>query len=303
MQNIDTLMEDYILGNLSPEDVKKFEQFLAQDPKHRSDLELQKDILEGIKQHSRQQLKSKLAQVNPHAGRLITQKIAVVVATFAAAALVGIGIYSTVQDGQTALPSQTPQPSMSLISPTESPQLVELEMEASPLIKDEAVSAKTTEKNIPQNLDIQKIEAPKSVKKAPKIVEEIIHSPTKKTNKAFNPLKDLAQNDEKELGTDSKLVTEMGTNPASKKATNIDRVECQGNKKIESYRFQDGLLEICGEFSSKNTFEITVSEALGHAIFFSYDGAYYQIIESPNYEKMSDHKITDQKTIQKITQP
>lgn len=300
MQNIDTLMEDYILGKLSPEDVVQFEQFLAQDPKNQSHLDLQKDILNGIKEHSRHQLKSRLAQVQPSTTNLFTQKIAIVLATFATVALVGIGIYGTTQYNQTTTNASTTAPQ----TVTERVEQAEVEPKQEIAegitsitpsdLKPKLVLTEEIKTQKPETLALIKEEA--ITPKADLAVQENM------VPKPFNPLKDLANDDETELGTNSDLVTDIGPHAVSTSAPKIDRIECQGNQKIESYRYHQGQLEICGEFSSKNTFEITVSEALDHAIFFSYDGSYYQIIESEEYERMSSHKITDLKTIQKITQ-
>lgn len=85
-------IESYLEGRMSGDEVKAFEAILQTDPTLKAEFQLQKDIVNSLKEYRKAELKSRLDQVNvgSYSGNLTGLKIAF---TAAISAAVGLGVY------------------------------------------------------------------------------------------------------------------------------------------------------------------------------------------------------------------
>jgi hypothetical protein len=109
MTNIEQI-EDYLTNRLGPQEKLTFEQQLASDPSLKADLELQKQIIEGVRNARRLELKAMLNQV-PVAGSTSAAPAGKILATAITAGIVTTMIYLYVHpDGKQEMSSAKVSP-------------------------------------------------------------------------------------------------------------------------------------------------------------------------------------------------
>lgn len=96
--NIEELVSRYLEGEMSDIEKLNFENQLVNNPGVQEEFQLQKDILEGIREHRKAELKARLNDINiPSAG--ITQYLGLKVASLiTVTAAVGFGVYFALVD-------------------------------------------------------------------------------------------------------------------------------------------------------------------------------------------------------------
>ncbi len=118
--SLEQLMDDFISGKMSAKEASDFQSALTKDPALKGDLEFQQDVIDSIKEHRKIELKTKLSQIPVNTGMTLTQKIGIAAMTIIASSLIGVGIYSQVQEDPQAQAPKNLQIEHTATSETES---------------------------------------------------------------------------------------------------------------------------------------------------------------------------------------
>lgn len=274
MKNIDTLIEQYIQGNMSLEEAANFEEQLSQNPDVQAEVSMQKNIIEAIKQTRRLELKTKLMQINPNTVSPVTQKIAIAAATFAVSTLVSIGIYSLSVNNnhQTSAPENKIQIEM-VETQGESKNTETIES----LEKEELVSNERSESS-------SGLAPKKSILSPSKKTEE--NTVSNKTSKIFDPTKPiLGSKDENELGNNENLPLEK-QNTTHKEET--PQIRTNKNYPYLGYEYDGKNIVILGDYKDAYIIE----ERVGMRVL-KYQGKLYKIVASNTPERLENHLVTD----------
>lgn len=277
------LIDDYLTNRLTEADKVAFEKQLASDPSLNADLELQRNILEGIKKVRALELKTMLNNVPLTGlnGGFTGVKIAAAIATVG---LVSAGLYyylSSPAENPTAAPQQevvtsSPQPE-NLNSPPDqntppSETIVEEDKEKE---KDSSENTKLPAKSNAK----KEVEQPVAQENRPKI--EVL-DPTEEL-----PLEGEDEPSETE-GVRSVINAShiaVETNPSSKKYN-------------FHYQFSNGKLMLYGPFDN-SLYEIIEISGDAHAVFLFYKENYY-LLNEKQAEITALHPIKDSALIKKL---
>jgi hypothetical protein len=266
------LIDDYLSNRLKGAEKEAFEKQLGNDPSLKSDLDFQKQIVEGIRTARATELKSMLSKV-PVGGTEIAVDFSVVkmAASLIGAGVVGAAIYFYVTRGE--LP---------------------------PFDKAATDFNKTTEQpkqQEPAQQDVTNVQPDSTAKIAPEVIDESKDTkkdskkePTKKgkpeVKPADKPKLDVT-NPTDELNNDSEKKEEPTANlRRSDIAPSHVQVEMDSsNKKYDfHYQFVNNKLMLYGSFD-KSLYEVLEINGDNHAVFLFYKDFYYLLDEN-------EHKIT-----------
>jgi len=297
MKEIENIVEQYILGNLSPDELSEFESQMAQNPDLKSEVDLQKDVIEAVKNHRRMSLKQNLSQINPSAGigNLLTQKIAIGAATLTTALVIGIGIYNASVKENQAIEA--------LEDKNKIEQITEQKSISDNIDNVVAINESRTqeEEKVEDLIQVEKVVTQKNNNK-------IITSPVKESavpevntpDIFYNPDEDFNTNnnfDEHDVGNNNSH-SSSPSDSEFKPLVEVEYTECQRNDKVQSYKYSNGTYEFCGINESEPTIiEITSgnSNFTEGAKYLKYNNNYYEIVPTSSYEKFENHIVTDKK--------
>lgn len=295
MKNLDTVIEDYLTGKLSPEELSHFEKLISENQNLQEELTIQKDIVDSIKQARKNDLKVKLAAMKPNAGLSIPQKLIIASATLIGASLLTLGIYSSVSTEE--LTESTPSTNTTLIeTDTETPQ--------KGIILDKKTNENTT--NViakiiePKNTKSESIDIAKEITAT--VAKDKVEAQAQNKVEAIN-LDDLLQDDiSDELDELHNVDTTAPENLNSGTISSTNQIsfgvitDC--NEDVNGYTYSRGSLLLCGDFKES---EFTIYKDGGSGKFyFSYKNDYYKIVESNSFEKFEDNLITNLKIIERL---
>jgi hypothetical protein len=257
MSNLE-LLDDYLTNRLSDVDKAAFENQLASDPALKADMELQKQIIEGVRKARAAELKTMLSQVSvatPASFSLPVMRMA--------ASIVGAGImilaFSYYFNSNKATPnmSSSLEDSIHKVDPADFEPLEEPTAdEPKPAIQDTNVSPANTKPEVKES-------TPKvSPVQQPKI--DIV-----------DPSKDMTENGNSSI---PKNETSHIAITASHLAVEVD----DKNKKYPfHYQFNQGKLLLYGSFD-KGLYEILEINGETHSVFLFYKDNYYALDEKAN---------------------
>jgi superfamily II DNA/RNA helicase len=262
MRNFE-LIDDYLSNRLKGAEKEAFDKQLATDPTLKSDLDFQKQIVEGIKNARASELKSMLNKV-PVGGAGITVDFQMVrmAAGLVATGVVGAAIYFYVTRGElppfdkaaTDFGKKTGQ-----IAPEEKPQ---------------QDSNTTPEANTPETSTpaVKEEESKKESKPEVKKNEEIKPAEKPKLD-VTDPSQDVNSEDNAKSNEPTTLRRTEIT--ASHIAVELD----SSNKKYDfHYQFAGNKLMLYGSFD-KSLYEVLEVNGDNHAVFLFYKDAYYLLDE------------------------
>ena len=298
MKNLDTTIENYLTGNLPADEVSKFEQFLSQNPDAQSQLDLQKDIIEGIKQMRKNELKSKLSSIDPKAGsNPIIQKLAIAATTLVGTAIVSIGIYTASYDHESSTPAvnNTTDNQISSVIETQPetpvnqtiPNDLTQENKEEELVTNEVISPEVIESPESNKPTVSMVNTPTEGQITPS------HSPRPNV---FMDV-DEGENDPDHENIEEPNSSSIGQNIAegSTLSYSID-TDCTSDE--NGYTYSGMKLQLCGDF---NKSEFTIyKDAVEDNFYFAYENNYYKIVESNKFEKFSHNKLTSSKVIKRL---
>lgn len=246
------LVENYLTNRLDDGARIAFEEQMNADPQLKAEVNLQKEIIEGVKSARVAELKAMLNNVPVGgASSAITGKI--VIATISAGILgtaLYFGLRSTPAEEPQAKPEETTieQP----MTPTEEPQ-----QEAGTIVE----STEASKADAKQNKTTSKVIQPKEEKASPPRIDVL----------------DLTEdiNDNQEETAAPKSINQPSI-PASTVEVELDR----NNKDYPfHYQFKDSKLVLYGPFDS-SLYEIIELNGGVHSIFLYYNHSYYKLDEN-----------------------
>ena len=285
MENIELQIENYLLGNMSPEERGDFEKFISENSNAKSELEMQKLVLEAIKQTRRLELKTKLAGINPSSISPWTQKIAIAAVSALTVTLVGITMYTSINNNLET-PKKVSKSSISITSnssPISQKEVKQVESEIEIIDR-----AKTSAQIIPK-VNKSKPSVGKNNIKSTESIRTI-----KKTDK-FDPL--VYAEDEEDI----EYSFNNGTIESSKNNNEIhsSKIDYSVDKGYDflGYKYDGKNLQLLGNFKGE---AYIVEKKLG-MLLLRYQGKIYKIVESNNKEeRLEDHQISDLKVLNQL---
>jgi hypothetical protein len=257
------LIDDYLSNRLSGTDKEAFEKQLQNDPALRSDVDFQKQIINGIRQARVKEFKTMLNNIPAPAGVNINMEFAVarLAAGLITASVVGAALYFYIKPDE--LPDFN-KAAADLNHKTEKtapadPASNEEQIEQTPVIEEQE------EDTTPSGADQEE-------KPAAKKVEAPVVTPAEKPSiEVTNPSDEL---------TDASSVTETGV--ANKPTFSPSRVDVEldsSNKKYDfHYQFAGNKLRLFGSFD-KSLYEVLEINGENHAVFLYYKDMFYLLDE------------------------
>jgi hypothetical protein len=288
MKDIENVIEQYLLGNLSTEEKLKFEEMAKQNPDVQSELSMQKNIIEAIKQTRRVELKSKLAQVNPSSVSSLTQKIAIAAATITTATLIGIGIYSTsientVAENSTQSESVTKVEQNEVNKPLDDADLVINEQVTVPNTSTSDQNEGSSKGSKNANLIVKQNSG-----KNPVVKNSGANQSSGNTSGGFNPFQNEESDDPEQLGNND---FESGHNSANHSSKTIVATTSDRSYNFLGYKYDGKDIVSLGKYETgKNAPEFS---RLDNKIYVKYNGKVYEVVASGKEEKLANHEVTD----------
>ena len=260
MNNFESI-DDYLSNRLSDQDMADFEKRAAADPSLKADLELQRQIINGVQAARKAELKAMLSNVpvgGSTGGAAFAGKIA---ATILGAGLVGSAIYFAATPSSSTQKQTRDLPAVT--APAEIKQESEIKQPAPAVEKkaDDAAPEVKTPAMVQQNKNAAtKTPAVKEPKPAPVVSNQ------PKIN-VVDPSEDMTGSREEEKST----VNSKKTDNASRIAVDTDDT----NRKYNfHYRFSGSKLMLYGPFD-KSLYEILEINGDQKSVFLFYKDKYY----------------------------
>lgn len=280
MNNLE-LIDAYLRDELSASQKSSFEQEMASDPSLKGEFEFQSNVVEGIKEARKNQLKAMLNQVPVGGSVTYGVTIGKIATTLIVAGLIGWGIFYFNQssEDQTLLPvAQESESIDELIN--EPPVETEEESEdvAENLVEEEKEQLKETVVN-------------KSSSNQDEIQEKETTAPT------INKPEAIAGFDSDTDAADSLLAPGSSRIQGEKEEiSSIDvKVDNTRKKFTFHYQFKNGRLFLYGDFSS-DLYEILEFNADEEkSVFLFYKGKFYDL--NSNNERINELKTVKSKTL------
>jgi len=250
------LIDDYLTNRLNEQEKEAFEKQLGSDPALKADVDLQQQILKGVKNARAAELKSMLNKVPVNTGYTIEFSVAKLAAGLIGAGLIGAAIYFSLK------PGEVPDLSDAAADLSKkSSQIQNKKEEPAPAItepeKKEIVPVKPEEKTAPVKKEQQKNSSAEELKQ-PKI-------------EAIDPSNEMAQNENAPAISESHKETISTSHIAVETDTS--------NKYYDfHYQFASGKLFLYGPFD-KSVYEILEINTANHAVFLFHKENYYLLDE------------------------
>lgn len=275
MSNLE-LIDDYLTNRLNELERKSFEQQMSFDPALKADVELQKEIIQGLKEARAAELKAMLNKVPVATPTLYFSPLRI------AAGLIGTAVLATglyfYYDKNGNL--NTSQISASLVD-----SIRQTEKKSSDIQVDSTVKDLNSDKPIDKkedNLEIKKRDKPGTTN-------------TKETKPAIDLLDPTEELSENEISPEKTSVDNSTISVAK-----IEVIVNSAEKKFKShYQFASGKLILYGNFD-KGLYElIEVNAQKSRSLFLYYKASYY-LLDETKTEVTLLKEISDPVLIQKI---
>jgi hypothetical protein len=286
------LLDDYLSNRLEGADKAKFESRLESDASLRSELNVQRELVEGLKKARVVELKSMLNQtiVPPSTASSAAGKIT---AWVLAATVIGLGSYYLLKE------NSKPEANDQTVTTTEQPNVTIEEQQT----EDNAVLGNAEEKSeadikAPVEEDKTTIDEPKinEAAKKPEIAREVPQQSAPAIQPEVNPYDPTK---ELESATDKPELSDELSN-AHRTASSITVEVDPSNKKYDfHYRFSDGKLFLLGSFE-KDLYEIMEFFDNNKRTVFLYYHANYYLLDETQEKPTPLTAITDPELLKKL---
>lgn len=246
MTNLE-IIDDYLSNRLPEADKAAFEQQLAGDPALQQELQVQKEIIEAVRQARAMELKNMLKNVPVSGNSWSGGKIAAVIS----AGVIATSLYFYFQTNEQPEPATTPQ-----------------EEVVQPSNNTPEITAPSNEEKKEEATTVVASEKPKSDKKE-------IAKPVTPANKP-----DIQVVDPSAEFEETKEPTETATSAREEISNSKMEVLIDSSDKKYNfhYQFAEGKLNLFGPFD-KSLYEILEIHGDGHAVFLFYKENYYLLDE------------------------
>jgi len=279
------LIDDYLSNKLRGAEKEAFEKQLNNDPSLKSDLDFQKQIVEGIRTARAAELKNMLSKV-PVGGSTVTMDFSVMrmAAGIITAGVVGAAIYFFVTRGETPpfdkAATDFNKSTEELKKPETQPE--DVTKVATDSLKEVTPAVTTPEKEIR-----------KPARKQDKPQQEVRPAEKPKLEVA-DPSSELESSDNTKSENPTANIRRSDITP-SHIQVDID----SSNKKYDfHYQFVNGKLMLYGTFD-KSLYEVLEINGSKHAVFLFYKDAYY-LLDQDQHKATKLEPITDTALISKL---
>lgn len=274
------LIDDYLTNRLSEQDKKSFEQHMNSDPALKADVELQKEIIQGLKSARVAELKAMLNKV-PVASPAFHVSPMRIAAGLIGTAVVAAGLYFYFDKNDSVNPDQQSTLQVESIKPAEktNPEITAdngVDEIINPIDKKDKKGVDTESKN-----EKNQIETTKEDRK---------------------PAIDLLDPTDELTVNQTNIVAEKPavTNSSSISIAKIEVAVNSSEKKFKShYQFTDGNLILYGDFDNDLYEIIEVNTQTARSLFLYYK-SYYYLLDEKKKEVTALKEITDPVLIQKL---
>ncbi|MEI9920022.1 MAG: hypothetical protein WDO14_14680 [Bacteroidota bacterium] len=280
------LIDDYLSNRLGGTEKEAFEKQLNNDPSLKSDLDFQKQIVEGIRTARAAELKNMLSKV-PVGGTSISMDFSVMkmAASLIAAGLVGASIYFYVTRGETPPFDKAATDLNKTTEELKKPE--EIKPDATTVVPDsskESTPAVTTPEK-----ESKKEPAKKQVKP-----QQEVKAAEKPKIEVADPSSELESSDNTKSENPTANIRRSDITP-SQIQVDID----SSNKKYDfHYQFVNGKLMLFGTFD-KSLYEVLEITGGKHAVFLFYKNVYY-LLDENQHKATKLEPITDTALISKL---
>ncbi|MCR9253939.1 MAG: hypothetical protein NXI20_26245 [bacterium] len=291
--NHNDLIDSFLSGGMSTSEQAEFEHMLNSDPLLKEEFMFQKEIVNGIKEYRRDQMKHRLNQITIGVGvtgLLLNSGLSKVLAAVGTIGFIGVGSYFIVEElNSTNTPETISSLDLSIDSPKEfSGETFVFEM---PLNEDVADINEQKQKHVAENNKITSSVAKTETTKVSIIVaeeeskeklgisEEVeIAEKVKQAN--FNvPSMDELGNDEETLnGIDITLPDSNQPITTKEEASKEIEIENVRQTKYDlHYKFFSGKLFLYGDFNSIPYELLEINSGASRNLYLFHDSVYYQL--------------------------
>jgi hypothetical protein len=280
-------IESYLSGQMSPEDASLFEAQVEVNPELRQEMNFQTEVIRGISEYRKIQLKTRLDAINVSANWWTTLQYSTLGQYIGGAivvALIGGGVYwwadkwsddtANVNSAETEIPVtiEEIEPEVGMIPEAE------VADEQEPLLANDKKSADEPTKDTS--------------------TEKSKTAPTKKFNPNVKVPSAGNVNEEKAFNPDELPVPAESTSEDVKaKSLEVEIVDTKSTR--IRYRYYGGKLFLYGNFTHEPYEILEINSAKGRNIYLFHLRAYYEIL--PSDKPVGVQEITDQKLIQELS--
>ena len=265
------LIDDYLGNRLSEAEAAAFEKQAASDPSLKSDLDIQKQIVEGVRNARKVELKAMLNNI-PVGGSAGSG----VIAGKIAASIIAVGVIGSLVYYAVAPDKQESKPTTEITAPVENKPDAVTEVAPQEEKKAEEQTATTpTAPSVKAEKKITKVEGKKTDSPVDASKNTEVNSPAaaqKPKIEVMDPSADMETSK-----TEEKVTTTTGkaSNNASRIAVDTD----SANKKYNfHYRFSGNKLMLYGPFD-KSLYEILEINGDNKSVFLYYKNTFYLLSE------------------------
>lgn len=280
-------IEKYLSGQMSPEEASLFESQLEVNPELQQEMNFQNDVIQGISQYRKLQLKSRLDAVNVSASWWTTLQYSTVAQYIGGTilvALIGGGIYWWADKWAVEEVENTPVEVEVPVTDNE-PELTLIPKEETEKV--EAVKTEVSEETTPVKAETVRIEESKTEKPGIKKF-----TPNVKVPSAGNV------NEEKTFTPDQLPVPAESTSELEKnKPVDVEVIDTKTSR--IRYRYYSGKLFLYGNFTNEPYEILEINSTNGRSIYLYHLNAYYEIL--PSDKPVGVREIVDEKLIQELS--
>lgn len=271
------LIDDYLTNKLSEQDRNSFESQMESDPALKADVELQKEIIHGLKAARVAELKSMLNKVQVSSPTLYFSPLRIAAGLIGTAVL-ATGLYFYLDKNSKFDPNQISSSIVDSIRQTEQPQ-TEFQVDSAVTKIDDTTSPVDSKAGVTENKSVDKPVKNRSEEIKPKI-------------DLLDPTEELTENENNQ----GKAVLNNATISVAKIEVSINSAE----RKFKShYQFAAGKLILYGAFDHELYEIIEVNAQNSRSLFLFYKSTYYLLDESKK-EVTLLKEISDPVLIQKL---
>ncbi len=287
MENInpEEQVESYLLGTLDDRQRSDFENALKNNPDLQSELKFQQQIITGIRDYRKTQLKARLDQVVIPAGGVSNyfSTLGAKVAGSVIVASIGIGIFyfaNTDDNSNVAIQQEFPTPVEIPESPLptqpDEEEIVVAPKETSTFNEDQVEVSSADPDNPIATESVSEVVANEIPAVADNSSDEVSISDEEQF---FTPEIDLPEDDfdpsETDFSQEEELTEDVG-NPVTL-GTSLINIEVAGPANTRSFRYFEGKLSLFGDFSESPYEILELNADDERQVYLYYDGDYHKI--------------------------
>lgn len=288
MANKQELIDQYHSGQMSPEQMIDFEKELASNPELKSESDFQSDIISGLKEVRKAELKTRLNAIDVHSSWLEFAQQSTLIKSFggvALATLIGSGVYLYADkeetfENQVAIEISSPEPQ----SEDFNFNYIEVDQTKESSTKDEILLAEKP--TVSETKSKASVTSKEEVKKevTPQVISPDFNAP--KANVV------------EEEGDFESSDLDMLPTVATANAKEID-VTTENVKSVNvKYKYYDGKLFLSGDFDRAPYEILEINSANGRRIYIQYLNTYYHVKTTDKLTNLPE--VMDQKLIQEL---